>query len=180
MCSRHRSDHPLLPDRHVGRCSRHLAVRRYHCALPGRLKDAHHVRAEIMYNRTAIGVVYNSSAPCPFSEGPCRCQNGTDGTSMHTCQPWDAQTFPYGSEFAFDTTGQEEVYVWARQALTPSDPDHQAALAQMCYSMGLLIFWFGKAHVSPMQLPDLWAGLTVLFCTSVQRRCASMFVCLSS
>jgi len=25
---------------------------------------------------------------------------------------WSTQTFPYGSEFNFDTTGQEEVYVW--------------------------------------------------------------------
>ena len=77
------------------------------------------VRVGIMYNRTAIGVVFNSSAPCPYPEGPCSCRNGSDGTSVHTCKPWDAQRFPYGSEFAFDTTGQEEVYIWARQGSLP-------------------------------------------------------------
>ena len=73
-----------------------------------------------MYNRTAVGVAYNSSAPCPYPGGPCSCKNGSDGTSVHTCKAWDTQRFPYGSEFAFDTTGQEEVYIWARQASVPS------------------------------------------------------------
>ena len=95
---------------------------RCQCALPGCLKDARHLRAEIMFQRAAVGVVYNSSAPCPFPEGPCSCRNGTGGTSTHACQPWDAQRFPFGSEFAFDTTGQEEVYMWARQALNPCLP----------------------------------------------------------
>ena len=32
---------------------------------------------------------------------------------MHGRQEhWARQRFPYGSEFAFDTTGQEEVVVW--------------------------------------------------------------------
>ena len=79
-----------------------------------------HVCADIMYNRTAVGVVYNSSAPCPYPEGPCDCKNGSDGTSLHACKPWNDQRFPFGSEFAFDTTGQEEVYIWARQAFVPS------------------------------------------------------------
>ena len=61
-------------------------------------------------------MVYNSSAPCPYPEGPCSCINGSAGTSVHTCKPWAAQRFPFGSEFAFDTTGQEEVYVWTRQS----------------------------------------------------------------
>ena len=72
------------------------------------------LHAEIMYNRTAVGVVYKSSAPCPYPEGPCDCANVTASASVHTCKPWAAQRFPFGSEFAFDTTGQEEVYVWAR------------------------------------------------------------------
>jgi len=73
------------------------------------------VSAEIMFNRSSIGVLFNSSAPCPYPEGPCSCRNGSDGTSLHTCKPWANQRFPFGSEFAFDTSGQEEVYVWARQ-----------------------------------------------------------------
>ena len=72
------------------------------------------VHAEIMHNRTAVGVVYRSSAPCPYPEGPCNCTNVTVNTSVHTCKPWATQRFPFGSEFAFDTTGQEEVYVWAK------------------------------------------------------------------
>ena len=59
-------------------------------------------------------MVYKSSAPCPYPEGPCDCANVTASASVHTCKPWAAQRFPFGSEFAFDTTGQEEVYVWAR------------------------------------------------------------------
>ena len=59
-------------------------------------------------------MIYKSSAPCPYPQGPCDCTNVTADTSVHTCKPWAAQRFPFGSEFAFDTTGQEEVYVWAR------------------------------------------------------------------
>ena len=70
--------------------------------------------AEIMRNRTAVGIVYKSSALCPYPEGPCKCTNVTANASVHICKPWAAQNFPFGSEFAFDTTGQEEVYVWAR------------------------------------------------------------------
>lgn len=76
--------------------------------------------AEIMHNRTAVGVVYKSSALCPYPEGPCNCTNVTANTSVHTCKPWAAQNFPFGSEFAFDTTGQEEVYVWARWDRLPA------------------------------------------------------------
>lgn len=28
---------------------------------------------------------------------------------------WSTLTFPYGSEFNFDTTGQEEVYIWLQR-----------------------------------------------------------------
>ena len=85
---------------------------------PDRISERLILCAEIMYNRTTVGVVYDSSAPCPYPEGPCSCINGSTGTSVHTCKPWAALRFPYGSEFAFDTTGQEEVYVWARQAIS--------------------------------------------------------------
>lgn len=84
---------------------------------PDRISERLILCAEIMYNRTSVGVVYDSSAPCPYPGGPCSCINGSAGTSVHTCKPWAAQRFPFGSEFAFDTTGQEEVYVWARQAI---------------------------------------------------------------
>ena len=84
--------------------------------------DVRCVHAEIMYNRTAVGVVYNSSAPCPYPEGPCSCTNGSDETSVHSCKPWETQRFPFGSEFAFDTTGQEEVYIWARQGVESAHP----------------------------------------------------------
>ena len=91
-----------------------------------------------MYNRTAIGVVFNSSAPCPYPEGPCSCSNGSDGSSLHTCKPWDAQRFPYGSEFAFDTTGQEEVYIWARQG-SLSFSSHSSCLACLCHDVHVIV-----------------------------------------
>ena len=94
------------------------------------------VSAEIMFNRTSVGVLFNSSAPCPYPEGPCSCRNGSDGTSLHTCKPWGSQRFPFGSEFAFDTTGQEEVYVWARQepVLHLVRPERSCALLCLWHS----------------------------------------------
>lgn len=37
-----------------------------------------------------------------------------DGNMRHRAEHWSTLAFPYGSEFNFDTTGQEEVYVWLR------------------------------------------------------------------
>ena len=86
------------------------------------------VRA-VMYNRTAVGVTYYSSAAC--KPGPCACYNCTRGTgnattdcpsdaqhartvTIYQCVPWIDNPFPFGSEFAWDSTGQEETYVWGR------------------------------------------------------------------
>ena len=35
-----------------------------------------------------------------------------EANMLARAQGWATETFPYGSEFNFDTTGQEEVYVW--------------------------------------------------------------------
>ena len=34
------------------------------------------------------------------------------GNMQSRADGWSNELFPYGSEFNFDTTGQEEVYVW--------------------------------------------------------------------
>ena len=84
---------------------------------------------DIMFNRTAVGVTYYSSAAC--KPGPCSCFNCTHGTgnattdcpadarhartvSVYQCVSWVANPFPFGSEFAWDSTGQEEEFLWGR------------------------------------------------------------------
>ena len=69
-----------------------------------------------MHNRTAVGFVYNSTGACPAPPGPCGCRNdtGAPGHYLYSCRPWAANRFPFGSEFAWDSTGQEEIYVWGR------------------------------------------------------------------
>lgn len=85
--------------------------------------------AEIMRNRTLVGVSYPSSAPC--HPGPCACFNCTFNTgntttdcptrsasgneqrsvTIYHCPAWADNPSPFGSEFAWDSTGQEEEYV---------------------------------------------------------------------
>ena len=84
---------------------------------------------EVMFNRTAVGVTYYSSAAC--NKGPCTCYNCTHGTgnattdcptdaqhartvTVYQCVAWINNPFPFGSEFAWDSTGQEEEYIWGR------------------------------------------------------------------
>ena len=78
---------------------------------------------DIMFNRTTVGVTYYSSAGC--KPGPCVCYNCTHGTgnattdcpsdaahartvTIYQCVSWVDNPFPFGSEFAWDSTGQEE------------------------------------------------------------------------
>lgn len=70
--------------------------------------------AGIMHNRTAVGFTYNSSSPCPVPPGPCGCKQAGPGQFMYRCRPWTDNEFPFGSEFAWDSTGQEEIYVWGK------------------------------------------------------------------
>ena len=44
----------------------------------------------------------------------CRCQPHETGGSTFHCTPWIRNDFPFGSEFAWDSTGQEEIYTWAK------------------------------------------------------------------
>ncbi|EIE25381.1 hypothetical protein COCSUDRAFT_61600 [Coccomyxa subellipsoidea C-169] len=81
--------------------------------LEGLHEDAAMVR-DIMHNRTAVGFVYNSSSPCPEPPGPCSCSQAASGHFLYSCRPWKANDFPFGSEFAWDSTGQEEIYIWGR------------------------------------------------------------------
>ncbi|CAL8460615.1 g144 [Coccomyxa elongata] len=81
--------------------------------LEGLHEDAAMVRG-IMYNRTAVGFTYNSSLPCPLPPGPCGCKQGGPGQFLYRCRPWTDNEFPFGSEFAWDSTGQEEIYVWGK------------------------------------------------------------------
>ena len=92
---------------------------------------------DIMYNRTLVGVTYYSPGSCSqHGNTQCPCMNCTYGTgntttdcpaephsrkiTKYTCISWAANPFPFGSEFAFDTTGQEEDYVWGRYFGTTS------------------------------------------------------------
>lgn len=68
-----------------------------------------------MLNRTSVGFAYNSTSPCPQPPGPCDCQpDATEGHFLYSCRPWTANRFPFGSEFAWDSTGQEEIYIWGK------------------------------------------------------------------
>lgn len=52
--------------------------------------------------------------------GPCACQdNAADNISTFYCTAWTQNPFPFGSEFAWDSTGQEEIYVWSKCAPAP-------------------------------------------------------------
>ena len=47
--------------------------------------------------------------------GSCACKPlEATNTSVYFCSPWTANPFPFGSEFAWDSTGQEEIYVWSK------------------------------------------------------------------
>ena len=96
------------------------------------LEAEHHPLApavrEIMYNRTMVGVTYYSAGAC--SNGPCQCHNCTANTgnastdcpddphsrvlARYQCLAWAHNPFPFGSEFSWDSTGQEEDYIWGR------------------------------------------------------------------
>lgn len=88
---------------------------------------------EVMANRTlpGRGVTYYAGGPCPHSDGspfqacscvncttsaatnPCAEGNFTKGVVFH-CKSFSDNPLPYGSEFSWDSTGQEEAYVWGR------------------------------------------------------------------
>ena len=63
--------------------------------------------------------MYNSTGACPSPAGPCACtpDAGAPGHFLYSCRPWAANRFPFGSEFAWDSTGQEEIYAWGRRGL---------------------------------------------------------------
>ena len=55
-----------------------------------------------------------------WGRAACRCEDHAGrGGSTFRCRPWAQQPFPFGSEFAWDSTGQEEVHLWTRHALPP-------------------------------------------------------------
>jgi hypothetical protein len=95
------------------------------------------VHAEIMYNRTAVGFVYNSTGACPTQPGPCACANDSaaPGHFLYTCAPWAANEFPFGSEFAWDSTGQEEIYVWGRWGSPLISCRREGAAGQPCSAL---------------------------------------------
>ncbi len=99
---------------------------------------------EVMFNRTSVGVTYYSSAAC--KPGPCTCYNCTHGSgntttdcptdpahartvTVYQCVAWVNNPFPFGSEFAWDSTGQEEEYVWGRYfgGISPTREDPSSA-----------------------------------------------------
>jgi hypothetical protein len=87
---------------------------------------------EILYNRTMKGVIYYSAGSCAaHGNTDCPCQNCTRGTgnittdcpddpsharkiTVYHCISWCDNPFPFGSEFSWDSTGQEEDYVLGR------------------------------------------------------------------
>jgi hypothetical protein len=94
---------------------------------------------EVMANRTlpgrgmgGPGSEYFSSEVCPKTDNSpfqsCSCTNCTsdpvtnpckDTKNMTTgvrlqCKSWADNPLPYGSEFSWDSTGQEEAYIWGR------------------------------------------------------------------
>ena len=105
-------------------------------------EDAQNVY-EIMANRTlpgrgmgGPGSSYFSSEVCPKSDNspfqtcscanctadgatnPCNAAGGgrdnlTTGVKLQ-CKSWADNPLPYGSEFSWDSTGQEEAYIWGR------------------------------------------------------------------
>ena len=96
----------------------------------------------IMFNRTAVGVTYFSSNAC--KPGPGVCYNCTYGTgnattecptdaahlrtrTVYQCTPWMDNPWPFGSEFSWDSTGQEESYVWGRYFGTVSPARESAS-----------------------------------------------------
>ena len=97
---------------------------------------------EVMANRTlpgrgvgGPGSAYFSSEVCPKSDNspfqtcscakctsgptnPCNAAGGgrdnlTTGVKLE-CKSWADNPLPYGSEFSWDSTGQEEAYIWGR------------------------------------------------------------------
>ena len=63
-----------------------------------------------------------SCAPCTADPltNPCKDGRTHNGSSVLTtgvrlsCKSWADNPLPYGSEFSWDSTGQEEAYVWGR------------------------------------------------------------------
>ena len=96
---------------------------------------------DILYNRTLVGVTYYSPGSCnQHGNTQCPCTNCTYNTGNATtdcpdtphsrkitkyqCISWAANPFPFGSEFAWDSTGQEEDYVLGRYfGATAADRD---------------------------------------------------------
>ena len=84
---------------------------------------------EVMANRTLTGVTFYGSAPgrasgactynaCTYNTGnkstDCPDRATSRAVSVYHCVSWTNNPFPFGSEFAWDSTGQEESYVWGR------------------------------------------------------------------
>ena len=86
-----------------------------------------------MWDRAMVGLTIPSGTACPHgSGGACNCSNCTAGGTgplacpsekaktagadrtivFYECDAWVNNPFPFGSEFAWDSTGQEEEYVW--------------------------------------------------------------------
>ena len=86
-----------------------------------------------MWDRAMAGLTIPSGAACPHGTGgACNCTNCTAGGTgplacpsneaktagvdrtivFYECDAWVDNPFPFGSEFAWDSTGQEEEYVW--------------------------------------------------------------------
>jgi len=98
---------------------------------------------EIMWHRTLQGVAYYGSAVCHPGGGSgsaCQCYNCTRdsgntttdcqfdinprATIVYQCLSWAKNPHPFGSEFAWDSTGQEEEYIWGRHFGAIEGGDH--------------------------------------------------------
>jgi hypothetical protein len=103
---------------------------------------------EILLNRTMVGVTYYSAGSCNMHGNTnCPCHNCTHGTGNTTtdcpddpsharkitkyhCISWAENPFPFGSEFSWDSTGQEEDYILGRYfGETAQDRDGKAKAA---------------------------------------------------
>jgi hypothetical protein len=88
------------------------------------------------------GITYYARGPCPKSDGspfqacectnctaghtsatnPCASANFTTGVVFH-CKSWASNPLPYGSEFSWDSTGQEEVRIHSLYTMPPGQEE---------------------------------------------------------
>ena len=77
--------------------------------------------------REVLAALDEEAAAAPGDAALARLAKAVDANMRSRAAAFNATRFPYGSEFAFDTTGQEEVVVWLRHYAEAGDGYEAAA-----------------------------------------------------